>query len=102
MTEKAFELLKNSYKLRQLELGKKSITHPILIYAETSIIGFISKVFKNYNMIKQYKGNYFIDLFFIDYNLAIEIDESHHEIITKKIRYRKRKFHKKRNKLYYI
>lgn len=36
-------------------------------------------------MIKQYKvGNYFIDLFFIDYNLAIEIDESHHEIITNK------------------
>lgn len=24
MTEKAFELLKNSYKLRQLELGKKA------------------------------------------------------------------------------
>jgi len=97
MTEKSFELLKNSYKLRQIELGNKSLTHPILIYAETAIVGFIFKVFKEYNMIKQYKvGKYFIDLFFINYNLAIEIDEQHHEtIINKQLDIEREKYLKK-------
>lgn len=80
MTQNAFDLLKNSYKLRQIGLANKSITHPVLIYIETAIIGFIFDVFKEYKMIKQYRvGTYYIDLYFSDYNLAIEIDEPHHE-----------------------
>ena len=87
LTQTSYQLLINSYKLRQIELGNKSITHPILIYAETAILGFIFEVFKEYKMVKQYKiGKYFIDLFFIEYNLAIEIDELHHELeVNKKL-----------------
>ncbi len=56
------------------------MTHPILISCETATIGFIYDVFKNYNIKKQYKcDNYFIDLYFIDFKIAIECDELHHK-----------------------
>lgn len=81
LTEDAFNLLKNSYKLRQIDLGKKNITHPILIYIETATIGFIYDVYSNdFKIEKQYnvKNKFFIDLYFIDKKLAIECDEEHH------------------------
>jgi len=80
MTSESFDLLKNSYKLRQIELSKKNITHPILIYIETATIGFISEIFKDFNIKKQYRVNkYLIDLYFIDYKIAVECDEDHHK-----------------------
>jgi very-short-patch-repair endonuclease len=80
LTSESFDLLKNSYKLRQIELSKKNITHPILIYIETATIGFISEIFKDFNIKKQYRVNkYLIDLYFIDYKIAVECDEEHHK-----------------------
>jgi hypothetical protein len=80
LTPESFELLKNSYKLRQIELSKKNITHPILIYIETATIGFISEIFKDFNIKKQYRvDKYLIDLYFIDYKIAVECDEEHHK-----------------------
>jgi very-short-patch-repair endonuclease len=85
MTSESFDLLKNSYKLRQIELSKKNITHPILIYIETATIGFISEIFKDFNIKKQYRvDKYLIDLYFIDYKIAVECDEDHHKHNIKK------------------
>jgi hypothetical protein len=87
LTSESFDLLKNSYNIRQIELSKNSITHPILIFIETATIGFISEIFKDFNYKKQYKVNkYFIDLYFIDYKIAVECDEDHHNIKNDKIR----------------
>lgn len=82
LSDEAIELLKNSYKLRQIDLGKKNITHPILISIETATISFIYDVYyKDNNIRKQYnvKNKYFIDLYFIDKKIAIECDEDFHK-----------------------
>lgn len=87
MTEEAYNLLKNSYKLRQVQLTKKSLTHPILISIETASISFICDVFRDFNIIKQYKvDKYLIDLYFVDYNLAVECDEERHDEYKDKLR----------------
>jgi very-short-patch-repair endonuclease len=85
MTKCAFLLLENSYKLRQFDLGKKSLTHPIIPPVETASISFICNVFKDYKIKKQFnvENKYFIDLYFIDYKLAIECDEDFHKFNIK-------------------
>lgn len=82
LSDKTLELVKNSYKLRESQLGKKSLTHPIIPPIETACVSFICETFKNFKFKKQHKvlkGKYFIDLYFIDEKVAIEIDEGHHK-----------------------
>lgn len=48
---------------------------------ETDTISCIMKTFKKEVMISQYKvDNYILDLYFVDYKLAIECDENHTDI----------------------
>ena len=48
-------------------------------HKETTTLNKILKVFKNENIIVQYQiGSYKIDLYFVDYKLAIECDEFGH------------------------
>ena len=57
----------------------------IFLVSVTFIV--ISEIFKDFNYKKQYNVNkYFIDLYFIDYKIAVECDEEHHNIKNDKIR----------------
>jgi very-short-patch-repair endonuclease len=54
---------------------------------ESETIKSISNTFKGEKMIKQYKiNNYFIDLYFEDYKLAIECDENHNNLLYDEMR----------------
>jgi hypothetical protein len=74
LTSESFDLLKNSYKLRQIELSKKNITHPILIYIETATIGFISEIFKDFNM-KNKSLNY-LNFVFLTYLKKLKLKKA--------------------------
>lgn len=54
---------------------------------ETETLYNIKKCFRDEEMISQYKVNkYFIDLYFPEYKLAIECDETQHNVITNKLK----------------
>ena len=94
LTEFAFELLKNSYNLRNRYIVdiNNNIKHVnVCMCIENQTIGFIENAYKNILKVKrQYKiGKYKADLYFIDYKLVIECDEFNHadrESIKEKIR----------------
>jgi very-short-patch-repair endonuclease len=84
LTEFAFELLKNSYNLRNRYLvdvtnNVKQVN--VCMCIENQTIGFIENAYKNILHVKrQYNiGKYKADLYFIDYKLVIECDEFNHE-----------------------
>jgi hypothetical protein len=73
-------VLSISRKPKSINLCKLfNIEYNIKIVAkETQFIYQIKTAFKNYNMKEQFSClNYRIDLYFTDYNLAIEFDENH-------------------------
>jgi very-short-patch-repair endonuclease len=83
LTEQAFEIFKNSYNLRNRYLVNTSgsITQiNLAMCVENQTIGFIENSYKGiFNMIRQYPiGNYRVDLYFVDYNIAVECDENGH------------------------
>jgi very-short-patch-repair endonuclease len=83
LTETAFELLKNSYNLRNRYIVNVSDTVKsvnIGMCVENQTIGFIENSFKGVIKCKrQYIiGIYRIDLYFPDYHLAVECDENNH------------------------
>jgi very-short-patch-repair endonuclease len=83
LTETAFELLKNSYNLRNRYIVNVSDTVKsvnIGMCVENQTIGFIENSFKGVIECKrQYIiGIYRIDLYFPDYHLAVECDEYNH------------------------
>jgi very-short-patch-repair endonuclease len=83
LTETAFELLKNSYNLRNRYIVNVSDTVKsvnIGMCVENQTIGFIENSFKGVIECKrQYIiGIYRIDLYFTDYHLAVECDENNH------------------------
>ena len=94
LTESAFNLLKNSYNLRNRYLVNisdniKQINIGMCI--ENQTIGFIANTFNSIIEVKkQYKiGKYKVDLYFPDYKLIIECDENNHidrDVISEKIR----------------
>lgn len=94
LTESAFDLLKNSYNLRNryivdLSDGVKYVNIGMCI--ENQTIGFIENAFKEVIECKRQfsMGKYRIDLYFPDYRLAIECDENNHmdrDPILEKIR----------------
>jgi very-short-patch-repair endonuclease len=84
LTEDAFELLKNSYNLRNRYIvnvsdNVKQINLSMCI--ENQTIGFIENSFKDiFNIKRQFAiGKYRVDLYFIDYKLVVECDEYNHD-----------------------
>ena len=84
LTEEAFELLKNSYNLRNRYIVNVSDNvkqiNTICMSIENQTIGFIENSFKDIlNLKRQFIiGKYRTDLYFIDYKLVIECDEFNH------------------------
>lgn len=84
LTEKTFELIKHSYNLRNKYITKLGdnieYINPICMCIENQTIGFIENSFRDVvNLKRQYRiGKYRIDLYFVDYKLAIECDENNH------------------------
>lgn len=85
VTEKTFELLKNSYNLRSRYIVNLSENinnvNNIAMCIENQTIGFIENSFKDViNIIRQYKfDKYKVDLYFPDFELVIECDEENHK-----------------------
>ena len=94
LTEEAFELLKNSYNLRNryiVEITDSVKCVNIGMCIENQTIGFIENSYRNIlNIERQFAfGKYRVDLYFIDYKLIIECDENNHsdrDPIQEKIR----------------
>jgi len=83
LTESAFELLKNSYNLRNryiVDISDSVKCINIGMCIENQTIGFIENVFKGVIECKRQfpMGKYKIDLYFPDYRLAVECDENNH------------------------
>lgn len=83
LTKPAFELLKNSYNLRNryiVDLSDTVKNINIGMCIENQTIGFIENAFKGVIDCKRQFliGKYRIDLYFPDYYLAVECDENNH------------------------
>jgi very-short-patch-repair endonuclease len=83
LTEDAFELLKNSYNMRNRYIVNVSDTVTCVnigMCIENQTIGFIENSFKGViECRRQYPiGSYRIDLYFPEYHLAVECDENNH------------------------
>jgi very-short-patch-repair endonuclease len=94
LTEEAFELLKNSFNLRNryiININDNVKQINLCMCIENQTIGFIENSYKDVvNVKRQFMINkYRIDLYFIDYKLVIECDEFNHvdrDVIKEKIR----------------
>lgn len=83
LTEETFELVKNTYNLKHRyvkHLNKDCEHKNVVMSIENQTIGFLENAFNGvYATKRQQKiGPYYIDLYFNDYNLAIECDEYGH------------------------
>ena len=84
LTEEAFELMKNSYNLRNRYIVNVSDNVKCVnigMCIENQTVGFIENAYKkSMNLKRQHIfGKYRVDLYFIDHNLIIECDENNHE-----------------------
>ena len=84
LTEDAFELLKNSYNLRNryiVNVNDNIKQINVCMCIENQTIGFIENSFKDiFNMKRQFIiGKYRADLYFIDYKIVVECDEFNHD-----------------------
>jgi very-short-patch-repair endonuclease len=85
LSEEAFELLKNSYNLRNRYIVNISdnvkCINNISMCIESQTIGFIENAYSGtFNLKRQYIfGKYRVDLYFMDYKLVIECDENNHD-----------------------
>lgn len=84
LTEEAFDLVKNTYNLKNRYIKKinENCGHVnVVMCIETQTIGFIENSFSEALRLTRQKrfGTYYIDLYFEDYNLAIECDENDHK-----------------------
>jgi RNase P subunit RPR2 len=94
LIKECFELLKNSFNLRNryiVNLSENIKQVNICMCIENQTIGFIENIFKDVtNLKRQYMiDKYKVDLYFIDYKLVIECDENNHinrDPINEKIR----------------
>jgi len=83
LTELAFELLKNSFNLRNRYIVNVSNNVKCInigMCIENQTIGFIENSFNSVLNVKRQHtiGKYRVDLYFIDYKLVIECDENNH------------------------
>jgi hypothetical protein len=84
LTESAFDLLKNTYNLRNryiVEVNDNVTQVNIGMCIENQTIGFIENSYKDIlNVKRQYIFSiYRVDLYFVDYHLIIECDENNHD-----------------------
>jgi very-short-patch-repair endonuclease len=84
LTEAAFDLLKNTYNLRNryiVEVNDNVKQVNIGMCIENQTIGFIENSYKDIlNVKRQYIFSiYRVDLYFVDYRLIIECDENNHD-----------------------
>ena len=94
LTEEAFELLKNSFNLRNkyiVNINDNVKQINLCMPIENQTIGFIENSYKDIlNVKRQFNiGKYRADLYFIDYKLVVECDEFNHadrDEIKEKIR----------------
>jgi len=94
LTEEAFELLKNTFNLRNkyiVNINDNVKEINLCMCIENQTIGFIENSYKDIlNTKRQYLiGQYRADLYFIDYKLVIECDEFNHkdrDILKEKLR----------------
>jgi very-short-patch-repair endonuclease len=94
LTEEAFELLKNTFNLRNkyiIDINDNIKQINLCMCIENQTIGFIENSYKDIlNMKRQFRiGKYKADLYFIDYKLVVECDEFNHidrDILQEKIR----------------
>ena len=94
LTEEAFELLKNTFNLRNryiVNINNNVKQINICMCIENQTIGFIENSYKEIlNIKRQYLiGQYRADLYFIDYKLVVECDEFNHkdrDILKEKLR----------------
>lgn len=94
LTEKSFELLKNSYNLRNKYIVNISDSVKCInigMCIENQTIGFIENAYKNIFTLKRQHiiGKYRVDLYFVCYKLVIECDENGHidrDIVQEQIR----------------
>lgn len=83
LTEDAYDLVKNSYNLRNryiVDVSNSVKCVKIGMCIENQTIGFIENAYSNIlNVKRQYSiGKYRADLYFVDYKLVIECDENDH------------------------
>ena len=83
LTEEAFELLKNSYNLRNryiVNINDNVKQVNLCMPIENQTIGFIENVYNDiFNVKRQFSiGKYRVDLYFIEYKIVIECDEYGH------------------------
>ena len=94
LTEEAFELLKNTFNLRNkyiIDINDNIKQINLCMCIENQTIGFIENSYKDIlNMKRQFRiGKYKADLYFIDYKLVVECDEFNHidrDILQEKLR----------------
>lgn len=83
LTEQTFELLKNSFNLRNryiVDISDNIKYINIGMCIENQTIGFIENTYNILNIKRQYIiGKYRVDLYFIDFKLVIECDENNHD-----------------------
>ena len=84
LTEYTFALIKNTYNLKNRYIKKINENCGqvnVVMAIEAQTIGFIENSFSKALVMKRQKhvGPYYIDLYFEDYNLAIECDENNHK-----------------------
>ena len=84
LSETAFELLKNTFNLRNRYIVNVSNSVKCInigMCIENQTIGFIENSFNSVLKVKRQHtiGKYRVDLYFIDYKLAIECDENNHD-----------------------
>jgi very-short-patch-repair endonuclease len=84
ITDSTFELLKNSYNLRNryiVEVSDSIKCVNIGMCIENQTVGFIENSFVgSINCKRQYMfGKYRVDLYFPDYKLVVECDENNHD-----------------------
>ncbi len=80
LTEKTFELTKNSFNLKHKYIPNILNNLDTMMSIENRTIGWIENSYKGVlNIYRQYSiGKYRVDLFFPDYKLIIECDENDH------------------------
>jgi len=84
LTEDAFDILKNSFNLRNryiVNISDNIKCVNIGMCIENQTIGFIENAYNStFNIKRQYIiDKYKVDLYFIDYKLVIECDENNHD-----------------------
>lgn len=94
LTEYTFTLIKNTYNLKNRYIKKINENCGqvnVVMAIEAQTIGFIENSLSSALRLKRQKhvGPYYIDLYFEDYNIALECDENDHKdrnLIDEKVR----------------